>query len=501
MDFKKALPYIVALVVLLVIAIGFFPSAMQGKVVFQPDKITAEGKQNEIDAYHEETGEWSLWTNQLFGGMPTFYGGAQYPSIWLKPIAFNGLMLGLPKPISLFFLSFLCAFILFMTMRAGPWLSVLGALAFGLCTYNFVIYQAGHDNKLFAIAFFPAVVAGMLMVLEHKKYLAGGTLFAVALGFEIMTSHVQMTYYLAIACLIYVILKLIEEARKGEIRGFVKGGAFLLIAAFLAVGANSSRLLSTYQYMKETMRGPKVLQNDKNEVDSKDGLAKDYVFNWSHGISESLTFLVPGAFGGASQEKVDKDSEYYKSMRRLGVSGPALERAPLYWGDMPGTSGPVYFGAIVMMLFILGIVLIPGTMKWWLTGTTVLMMLLSFGKNLEWFNDLFYYHFPMYDKFRAVSSILVILQLTLPLMAVMTLKRIMDRKDNLDTLKRGLMIAVGITGGLALILIVAGGALFDFAGASDARLAQAGYDVGAIVSDRQSLMRTDAFRSLVFILL
>ena len=369
MDFKKAGPYILAVLFLLVIAAGLFPAALQGKVVQQPDRVTAAGKENEVEDHYEKTGEWSLWTNQIFGGMPTFYGGAKYPSILLKPAAYSVLMLGLPKPINYFFLAFVCAFVLFLTVRAGPWTSFLGAIAFGLCTYNFVIFEAGHDNKLFAIALFPLVAAGMLMVMDRGKYLLGGALFAFALGSEIMTSHIQMTYYLAIACMIYMVVKLIYSFKEGTINTYFKGVLFLGAAALLAVSANSSRLLSTYQYMKETMRGPKVLtENNEASVDSKDGLAKDYVFNWSHGISESLTFLVPGAFGGASQEKVDESSAYYKSMRRLGVTGPALKKAPLYWGDMPGTSGPVYFGAIVCLLFVMGLVLVKNEIKWWLLG-------------------------------------------------------------------------------------------------------------------------------------
>ena len=502
MNFKRILPYIISIGLLLIVSAAFFPDAFKGKRVAQPDRITATGKENEIVKFRKETGEETLWTNQIFGGMPTFFGGAKYNGNLLRPIINNILMLRMPQPVGYFFLTLLCAYLMFIILGVNPWLSVVGSLASGLCTYNFIIYEAGHDAKLFAIAFFPLVAAGVLLTYHKKKYLLGTALFAFAFGCEIMTGHIQMVYYLGLALLVYVIVRFIFAIKEGELPSFVKASSFLLVGALLAISANGARLFTSYEYMKETMRGPAILANTgAGDKDSKTGLQKDYVFRWSHGIAESLTFLVPGAFGGGSSEKIGKDSKFYKEMRRKGAPASALEKAPMYWGDMPMTSGPVYFGAIVCFLFVLGLLVVKGELKWWLLFATLLTVLLSYGKNLMWFSDLFYYYFPMYDKFRAVSSILVIPQFTLSLLGILGLSAIIQGKVERKTAMRALYISLGVVGGLCVLVALLGGGMFGFEGASDARMKEAGYAVGALVEDRKSLMRSDALRSLLFVLL
>ncbi len=502
MDFKRILPHIISIALLLIVSAAFFPDAFKGKRVEQPDRLAAAGKENEILKYEEELGERSLWTNQIFGGMPTFYGGASYSGNLLRPISKYFMMLNLPQPVGYFFITLLCSYILFIVLRVNPWLSFVGALASGLCTYNFIIYEAGHDGKLFAIAFFPLVAAGVLMTYHQKKYLLGTALFAFGFGCEIMSGHLQMTYYLGLALLVYVIVRFIFAIKEGELPSFVKASSFLLIGAVLGIAANSSRLITSYEYVDETMRGPAVLSDSgATEKDSKTGLKKDYVFQWSHGIGESLTFLIPGAYGGGSQEKVSKDSKFYKQMRKKGAPASALQKAPMYWGDMPVTSGPVYFGAIVCFLFVLGLLVVKGELKWWVLFATLLTVLLSYGKNLMWFSDIFYYYFPMYDKFRAVSSILVIPQLTLSLLGILGISAIIQGKVERKSALRALYISTGVVGGLCVLVALLGGGMFDFVGASDSRMKSAGYAVGALVDDRKSLMRSDALRSLLFVVL
>ncbi len=497
---KNAIPHIVALGVFLAVAIGFFPDAMKAKVASQPDRILAAGKENEIVKHREQTGEESLWTNQIFGGMPAFYGGVKYRNNVLRQVYEYVLTLNLPDPSSFFFLSFICGYILLILLGINPWLSIIGALSMGLCTYNFVIYEAGHISKLHAIAYFPLVAAGVLLA-YRGKYILGTVLFGFAFGLEIMTSHIQMTYYLGLGLLVYVIIRFIYALKNGELPSFIKASALLSLAALLAIGANASRLWSSYDYMKESIRGPKILKQADNGKDNKQGLGKDYVFNWSYGIGESMTFLIPGFFGGASSEGIDSNSATYKDLKRKGANRAALKTAPLYWGAQPMTSGPVYFGAIMCFLFVLGLIVVKGELKWWLLFATLLTLLLSWGKNLQWFSDIFYYYFPLYNKFRAVSSILVVPQLTIPLLGVLGLSAITQNDIDKSKALRALYIAAAVTGGLCLLFALMGPSFFDFSAANDARYKQAGYNIGAFVSDRKSLMRSDAFRSLLFIAL
>jgi len=251
--------------------------------------------------------------------------------------------------------------------------------------------------------------------------------------------------------------------------------------------------------MKETIRGPQILTTQ--EGDSASGLSKDYVFDWSHGIGESVSFIVPGAYGGGSAQPMDKDFATYKDLRKKGIGKAGLKTAPLYWGDMPSTSGPIYFGAIAWLLFVFGILMVKGHLKWWLLFTTVLITMLSWGRNLMWFNELFYNYFPMYDKFRSVNSILAVLQFTVPFLGVLALTELISEKLDREEAIKKLYLALGITGGFVLVFGLFGGMFFDFSRASDARLEGAGFNLGAIVSDRKMMLRNDSIRSLLYILL
>lgn len=396
-------------------------------------------------------------------------------------------------------MTLLFAYLLFVLMGVNPWLSFVGALATGLCSYNFVIAEAGHDNKLIAIAFFPLVAAGVLLAYEKKKYLLGGAVFAIGFCLELMSNHVQMTYYLGLALAIYVLIHFVNALRKGDLPSFTRASLVLLVGFVLALGANANRLWTSYEYMKNTIRGPQVLV--KEDGNNNSGLDKDYVFQWSHGIAETITFLIPGAYGGASQESIDENSAFFQSMVKKGVPRKQLQKAPLYWGDLPFTSGPVYFGAILCFLFVLGLLIVKGELKWWLLFATILALLLSFGKNLMWFSDIFYQNFPLYSKFRAVSSILVTLQLTIPFLGILALDRIVKGEIGKKELLRSLYISTGVVGGICLLMALMGGGFFDFSGANDANYKQAGYNVKALIEDRQSLLRSDALRSLMFVLL
>ncbi len=492
------IPYLLPIFIFLGVAIALFPDVFQGKTANQPDQVISRGKENEAKKFFEKTGENTLWTNSLFSGMPTFYVSARYEGNLLKKLHSYVLTLNLPKPANYFFLGMLSAFIFFLVLGINPWLCMTGALAMGLCSYNFVIFEAGHDSKFLAIAYFPMVAAGVILAYRNK-FIEGALLFALSFGLLLWTSHMQMIYYLGIVLLIYVLTELVSSLKNGSLPSFVKASLFLLLGLVLAFGSNASRLISSKEYVEETIRGKQILQGI-SENSGTSGLDKDYVFNWSHGITETLTFIVPSFMGGASSQPISKSSETYKDLKRKGANGDALKYAPLYWGAMPMTSGPVYFGAIMIFLFLLGAIVVRGSMKWWLLISSLLIILLSFGKNMMWFSDIFYYYFPLYDKFRAVSSILAALQLTIPTLGILGLWHIVSGKVSREFASKAVLISAAVTGGICLFLALVGPGIFDFAGSNDGRYGQAGYNVNAFITDRKSILRSDAFRSFALIL-
>lgn len=499
MNWKKFLPYISIIGIFLILIIGLFPDAFKGEVVKHPDILNFKGIGSDATELRKETGEIAVWTNRSFSGMPTYvWGGAPYKGNKLRPLHKWFFSLGLPSPVCYFFIAFLSFFILTIVLKIDPWIGLVGSLACGLCCYNFLNGEAGHISKFMAISYCPLIAAGVLLV-YRKKYILGALLFGIGLGIDIMAGHIQMTYYFGICMAIFVIAKLIISIQRNELANFVKASAILLIPLMLAVGSNASRLWTSYEYMKETIRGPQILTTA--EGDSKTGLNKEYVFDWSHGIGETVSFIVPGAFGGGSIEPMDKDFATYKDLKKKGVGRAGLKTAPLYWGDMPFTSGPIYFGAISWLLFVIGILLVRGHLKWWLLFTTVLITMLSWGKNLMGFNELFYNYFPLYDKFRSVNSILSVLQFTIPLLGVLALKELIYGDWKREELIKKMYTAVGITAGVVLLFGMFGGVFFDFHGANDARYESAGYNLAAIVSDRKMMIRNDSIRSLIFILM
>lgn len=499
MDWKKYVPHVSIIGILLVISMVLFPDSFSGKVVEQPDMLNFKGIGSDVKAYKKETGEVAVWTNSSFSGMPTYiWGGAPYTGNKFKPLQKYALMLGMPSPPARFFVAFLCFFLLTMVLRINPWVGLIGSFAFGLSTYNFLISEAGHSSKFNAIMYFPLIAAGVMSVFR-SRYVLGAILFGIGMALDLMAGHIQMTYYFGICMGIYVLFQLVKAIQQKELAKFGKASIFLLIPLILAVGSNASRLWTSYEYAKETIRGPQILKT--GEEDSKSGLSKDYVFDWSHGVGESVSFIIPGAFGGGSAQPMDESFATYKDLRKKGVSKAGLKTAPLYWGAMPSTSGPIYFGAIAWFLFIFGILMVRGPLKWWLLSTTVLITMLSWGKNLMWFNELFYNYFPLYDKFRSVNSILAVLQFTVPFLGVLALSELV--KENLDRKKalKNLHIALGVVGGFLFLMVIGKGFMFDFMGANDARLEGVGYNLSAIISDRKMMFTNDAIRSLVFILI
>jgi len=499
---KKAFPHLIAIVAFLVACAAYFSPQLQGKVPQQGDIIQYRGMSQEVREYEEQTGEKSLWTNAMFGGMPTYQINTVSEGNFLKKTLEPIMKLGIDAPIGQFFLGMLCFYILMVVLGVNQWLAVIGAIAFSFSTNNFILYEAGHETKLRTIAYLPLVAAGMILTFR-KKYLLGGILFAVGLGMNIMSNHVQMTYYFFLTLLVFGIAQLVYSVRKNELADFGKAVGVLLIGVLLALGSSASNLWITYEYAKDTMRGEPILETEGEASSSSetDGLAWDYAMQWSNGTIDLFASFIPGVAGGGSQEPVGASSAVVKDLRQKGARIPSDFYAPLYWGRLPFTSGPAYFGAIMFFLFIMGLFLVKGPIKWWIGIGTLLTFMLSMGKNMEWFNRLMFDYFPLFNKFRTPNSVLSITAFLVPTLGIITLYKIINDKVSREEAMKSLYYALGISGAIALFFAFFGPSFFSFTNPGDARYEQSGYDINAIIADRKSLMRSDAWRTLLLVAL
>ena len=492
------------------ICFGYFTPAFQGKVLGQGDVLHAQGTQTEINKYKEKDTT-ILWTNQMFGGMPAYQIWVPYPHN-ITTYVVKVLKATFPVPVDTFLLYLLGAYLLFCVLKLNPWLAATGAIAFAFSSYNIILLGAGHANQAFAIAFFAPLLAGIILTLRGR-YLLGAALTAFFLAMEIRANHIQMTYYLMFAIFILVGIELYHAIKAKQLKPFGTAIAYLAVASLLALAVNASMLWTNYEYAKETNRGKSNLTQHTAEPSS--GLGKDYAYQWSQGVGECLTFLVPNIYGGGSGTPLDADAKSVQLLTSKNVQPDqaiGFSQQLLYWGEKPFTGGPFYFGAIVCFLFVFGLIVVKNRIKWWVLGTVVLTMLLSFGKNWPLFTDLFFNHFPLFNKFRAVESILAVAQLCFPILAFFAVSEIIAAKDKGPIVKK-LLLAFYITGGLTLILAVMPDLFLSFRASNHqaviAQLTQQfGGDSGtanafanAIVDDRISLARSDAFRSLIFIIL
>jgi hypothetical protein len=497
----------------------YFSPALQGKALYQSDVLMAQGMQKEIMDVRAKDGKGPLWTNSMFGGMPAFQIWVQYPNnVTTYVISFFKTVF--PNPIDTVLLYLLGAYLLFCVLRMNPWLAAAGAIAFAFSSYNFQIIDAGHSNKAMAIAFFPPILAGIIMTFR-RQYLLGAVLTALFLAIEIRTNHIQMTYYLFIALLIYVGIELYHAVKTKTTQDFLKSFGYLAAAALLAIAVNAGMLWTTYEYGAETIRGKSNLKTEKSEPNN--GLDREYAYQWSQGLGESLTFLVPNAYGGASGSgNLDENSEVAKALSTKGIPAeqlmPAMQQLSqiglsTYWGDKQFTSGPWYFGASICFLFVLGLFIVKNRIKWWILSASLLCLLLSFGRHLPFLSDLFFDYFPLYNKFRAVESILVITAFLIPVLAILAVKVVAFHTEDPKKLNKSLLNSLYITGGLLIILIAVPTVLLDFktqnhnafieqlTQVTNGDRAFADSIAKALVDDRISLARMDALRSLFFVLI
>lgn len=503
-NFKKFVPYLIAIVAFVLISLIYFYPLMQGKALKQGDTERFKGMSKEITDFKKTTGETTLWTNSMFSGMPAYFVSVPFEGNLFKKVH-KVMQLGLPHPAGIVFLYFIGFFILLLVLRVRPYLALIGAIAFALSSYFFIIIEAGHNTKAMAIAYMAPVLAGIILT-YRGKYIAGALLTAFFLALEIAANHFQITYYLFLIVLVFGIYELVASVRSNQIKQFIKATAFLVIAALLAVGTHATSMLISTDHTQYTTRGKSELTFD--EAKKTSGLDRDYVTQWSYGVSETMTLLIPDFMGGSSGGELSENSNVYQALIDKGQTKAQAKQFvnqnfPIYWGDQPFTSGPVYVGAIVFFLFIFGLFVVGGRMKWWLLTVTILSIMLSWGQNMMWFTNLFLDYFPGYNKFRAVTMTLVIAELAMPLLGILALAKIFDKKSDRKQLLNGLKYTSIILGGLLIILLILPTTFFSFSAATDAQMFASSPDwlLNAFVDDRVRIFKIDAIRSLFFIIM
>jgi hypothetical protein len=511
--FKRNAYHLIVIGIFITLCLVYFSPALQGKGLFQNDVLQAQAMQKEIMDFKALDGKAPLWTNSMFGGMPAYQIWVQYPfNVTTYIISF--LKTVFPNPIDTVLLYLLGAYLLFSVLRVKPWLAAAGAIAFAFSSYNFIIIEAGHSNKALAIAFFAPILAGIILTLRGR-YWMGAAITAIALALEIRANHIQMTYYLFIALLIFIGIEVYHAYKNKTLKSFYQSALYLAGAVVIAVMVNAAMLWTTYEYGKESIRGKSNLTYSKAQPNN--GLDKEYAYQWSQGVGENITFLIPNFYGGGGASQLDEKSEVVKTLSAKGVpADQALgfaQQLPTYWGEKPFTSGPYYFGAIVCFLFVLGLFVVRSRMKWWILSATLLSLLLSFGKNWPLVSDLFFDYFPLYNKFRAVESILVIAGFLFPVLAILAVQELYERKEDRQQLMKKFQYAAGITLGILVILLALPTLFFSFSPAAHTELIEqltqlTGGDrsfaesiAQSLVNDRISLARSDAFRSLIFVLI
>ena len=503
--FKRILPDIIAIVVFAVISFAYFcPAVTEGRILSQHDSVAGIGAGQEGKEYLERTGERTRWTNSIFGGMPTYQMAPSYDSTdWLKGIE-NLYHLYLPTYVWYVFVMLLGFYILLRAFNFKVWMAGLGAIVWAFSSYFFIIIAAGHIWKFITLAYIPPTIAGMVLC-YRGKYLWGGLVTALFVALQISSNHVQMSYYFLFVMLFMAIAYGVQAYQQKTLADFWKSTGVLVAAGILGICINLSNLYHTYEYSKESMRGKSELVKENAANQTGSGLERDYITQWSYGIGETFSLMVPNVKGGASVPLAANE----KAMEKANpMYGSIYSQLGQYWGEQPGTSGPVYVGAFVMFLFILGLFIVKTPMKWALLAATVLSILLSWGKNFMGFTDFFIDYVPMYNKFRAVSSILVIAEFTIPLLAMLALKEVVSTPKLLQERRKDFLISFALTGGLALLFALVPKVFFPSYVSTMEMNALQGIPAEQLVpllanleEVRMSLFTSDAWRSFFIILI
>lgn len=523
MDMKKKNIWIhlMMVVAMFVMASVYLMPVYEGKTLVQGDQQKSSAASYKLRMEAERTGHLPKWEEAMFSGMPSYQIWSQGQKSLFQHLNRVLLMLdtGLSSTVVIIFLYLLGFYIAMVLLGFSPWLAILGAVGFGLGSYNIIIIEAGHATKAWCMAMMAPILAGMLMTMKaainkdmdkktrNRQVLWGTILFAVSLILQISFNHIQITFYTAIGCLAIGLVYLVYAIVNKRILSFAATSGILLLCVGLAIGCNARHLFVNQEYAKYTMRGgseitvtPDDLYHEQSNTAAQNtatGLDIDYAYAWSYGVGETYTLLVPGAMGGGSGERMSKESAFYKAFRS--------EQAPLYWGDQPFTSGPVYFGAVILLFFLIGMIVTRGPERWWVLVATIIGILLAWGKNFLPFNEWVFYHIPYYNKFRTPSMALVLSNVCVAIMAVFGLKAVLDKERDRRRVNLGIYIGAGVLSALILVVLLLSGS-FSYSGLSDTQMAaQYGnqWDMikGVLVSDRMALLRSDSWRSLILILL
>ena len=497
----KITPHIAAFLLFICISFMYFTPIIEGKQLIGHDTESWLCMAKETMDYNSTHNDVTLWTNSMFGGMPTYQISMTQPFNLIKYV--EDVIHIFPGQIGNLMLYLMGFYILLLAFRVNPWLAMVGAIAFSFASYNFIIMVAGHNSKAITIAYMAPLIGSVFLAFRDQRLL-GSLLTAFFLSLAVRANHVQILYYTVIILIFLALVELIFSIKEKEITSFLKTSGLLLAAAAIAVGMNATSLLTTNEYGKATMRG------DSNglTVDSQNsqhGLNRDYITQWSYGIGETMTLLIPDFKGGASASNLSSDSETGKKLAALGA--PDVDKIlkenqfPLYWGTQPGTSGPVYIGAIICFLFVLGLFLVDKRTKWWLLPMIILTVMLSWGRNFMWLTDVFINYVPLYNKFRTVSMMLVATGFGMTLMAILALKEVFAEKTDKQKLIKPVMISAAIVGGIALIFALIPSLAGNFTAAADAQFqGNNAFLKETLPLDRADMLRSDALRSLAFVI-
>lgn len=506
-EWKKWLPYLVAIVVFIGFALAYCTPILDGKVLQAGDVNNWKGAANEAREFYEDNGYSPWWTNSMFGGMPTYQITGSMPSGKLRGTLSNVLQLGFignQEPIGILFAYFCGFFLMLLCFGVNPWLSIIGGLAIGLSSYFMLIIPAGHMTKAAAIGFLAPMIGGFYAVMQRKYWL--GIPLLLLYGFLGITSHPQMSYYIALLIGVLACAELYSHIRNRQWKELGISVGALALCLLLIMGTKWSWMDMNRSYLKETMRGGHSELTKQAQDKPAEGLDIKYATDWSYGKGETMTLLIPNWEGGASGYNLGKDSQLSQAMRKQGVSKRDAEQfcksAPTYHGEKMFTSGAVYVGAIVCFLFLLGLLIVPGPYKWALLFATLMSIFLAWGRNMMWLTELFFNYFPMYNKFRAVESILVVAEITMPLLGFLGLQKIVNGEVEWKKLRSSLFVAGGVTASICLFVALFAGS-FDMTSSFDAQWKGQvpGWLYNAILDQRAAMVKSDAWRSLLFIVL
>ena len=489
-DFKKIRLDLLAIVIFAIVSLLYCMPQLQGKRLTQHDNISWQGASHEAMAYHDSTGKDVLWSNSMFGGMPTYttYVGAantNYTSYIQTVLQSVG------KPAYFFFIAMVCFYLLLRVLNVNKWLSMVGALAYAFSSYNAIIISVGHETKMLTMGYIPAAIAGLYLIYK-EKWMIGAALWGAAIALMTMNNHFQVIYYYLFIFVSFGVVMLVTAIKTGKIKEFIISSVIAVVVGLIGVGPSMSSILTTKEYAKETMRGGASELSTK-EKKTNGGLDKEYAFRWSNGIGETFCLMIPYLYGGASGEPAEMAPKTNEQI------GGRADKLPLYWGPQPFLSGPVYFGAIICFLFVLGLLVVKSAHKWWIVAASFIGIMLSWGNNFEGVNYFLFDHLPMLNKFRTPSMALVIPQFLFPLLGIWGVQELLDNKNDKAAMLKSLMMATGITAGLCVLLGLGGSIFFNFTGGGDA-----GYQpelVNLLKQDRATLAMTSSLKSAAFILI